>query len=239
VRLAVIPARGGSKRIPRKNIRQFAGKPMIAWSIEAALASGCFDRVVVSTEDDEIAAVAEAAGASVPFRRPPELAHDHAGTMPVMRHAVDWFVGAGEAPSHVCCVLATAPFLRAGDLRVGLQALLDSGRDYAFTVTTFAFPIQRALRIDGEGRISMFSPEKYAVRSQDLEPTYHDAAHFYWGTAAAWRAERPVYSEHSVPLFVPRHLVQDIDTPEDWERAEWMRAQLAAGRRSPDEGAPT
>lgn len=233
MRLAVIPARGGSKRIPRKNIRPFAGKPMIAWSIEAALESGCFDRVVVSTEDDEVAAVARAGGASVPFRRPPDLADDHAGTMPVIRHAVEWLAGAGDAPEHVCCILATAPFLRVQDLRAGLEALLDSGRDFAFPVTTFAFPIQRALRIDDQGRISMFSPENYAVRSQDLEPAYHDAAQFYWGRAEAWLAERPVYSERSVPLFLPRHLVQDIDTPEDWERAEWMRARMDASGSAP------
>lgn len=223
MRICVIPARGGSKRIPRKNIREFAGKPMIAWSIEAALASGCFSRVVVSTDDDEIAAVAEAHGAEAPFRRPAKLADDHSGTLPVIAHAIDWLREQGERPEAVCCLYATAPFVQPEDLRTGYQDL-QSGDDidYAFSVTSYAFPIQRALRLMPEGRVAMFQPEHFHTRSQDLEEAWHDAGQFYWGRTEAWRAEMPIFSERAVPVTLPRHRVQDIDTPEDWQRAEWL-----------------
>jgi N-acylneuraminate cytidylyltransferase len=147
MRLAVIPARGGSKRIPRKNIKVFRGKPMIAWSIEAALQSGCFDRVIVSTDDSEIAQVAKAHGAEVPFIRPLELADDYTGTIPVIVHATKWQNENGQAATEVCCIYATAPFVQAEDLQRGLQLLQSSGADYAFSVTSYAFPIQRAIRI--------------------------------------------------------------------------------------------
>jgi pseudaminic acid cytidylyltransferase len=218
--VAVIPARGGSKRIPRKNVRLFHGKPMLLWTIEAAAASGCFDRIVVSTDDDEIAAVAVAGGAEVPFRRPPELSDDHATTGAVMQHATALLVGNGAPETSVCCLYATAPFLRADDIRAGLDVLLDSGADFAFSVTSFAYPVQRALRISALDRIEMLQPEMFAVRSQDLEPVFHDAAQFYWGTALAWLQARPVFLSHAVPVHLPRYRVQDIDTPEDWERAE-------------------
>jgi pseudaminic acid cytidylyltransferase len=221
--IAVIPARGGSKRIPRKNIREFAGKPMIAWSIEAALASNCFARVIVSTDDDEIAAVAEACGAEVPFRRPAALSDDHTGTIPVIAHAIDWLGDQGLAPDEVCCLYATAPFVQAKDLQAGFRALQESHDvDYAFSVTSYAFPIQRALRLTPEGRVAMFQPEHFHTRSQDLEEAWHDAGQFYWGRAAAWRKGTPIFSERAVPVKLPRHRVQDIDTPEDWQRAEWL-----------------
>lgn len=229
MRLAVIPARGGSKRIPRKNIRPFCGKPIIAWSIDAALGSGCFDQVIVSTDDEEIAAVARGRGATVPFMRPAELSGDHAGTLPVMRHATEWAQAAGHSPQEVCCLYATAPFVTAEVLRTGLAALMDSGSDYAFSVTSYPFPIQRALRLRG-GRVEMFHPEHAQTRSQDLEEAFHDAGQFYWGRTEAWLAERSVFSSASTVVRLPRHLVQDIDTLEDWQRAEWMfRAQLEAG----------
>lgn len=222
MKLAVIPARGGSKRIPRKNIKPFCGKPMIAWSIEAALASDCFDRIVVSTDDEEIAAVARAHGADVPFVRPAELANDYAGTIPVIGHAIQWCADAGQMPDLACCIYATAPFIAAADILRGLDVLNDSGCDYAFAVTSFAAPIQRALRITGDGRAVMFHPEHYNTRSQDLEPAYHDAAQFYWGRAAAWLAGKPVFGPDSAPVVLPRYRVQDIDTEEDWGRAELM-----------------
>lgn len=221
--IAVIPARGGSKRIPRKNIREFAGKPMIAWSIEAALASGCFSRVIVSTDDDEIAAVAEACGVEVPFRRPADLSDDHTGTIPVIAHAIDWLRKQGEAPEVVCCLYATAPFVQAEDLRAGLRALQGSDAvDYAFSVTSYSFPIQRALRLTPEGRVGMFQPEHFTTRSQDLEEAWHDAGQFYWGRASAWTNGLPIFTERAVPVLLPRHRVQDIDTLEDWRRAEWL-----------------
>lgn len=226
--LAVIPARGGSKRIPRKNIRAFCGKPVIAWSIEAARRSGCFDRVVVSTDDEEIAAVARSFGAEVPFLRPAELAGDHADTVSVIRHAVGELQRAGAAPRNVCCIYATAPFVEAGDIERGLHMLDGGDGDYVFPVTTFPFPIQRALRLSAEGRVAMFAPEHAGTRSQDLEEAWHDAGQFYWGRAQAWLDGVGIYAS-GAGLAIPRHRVQDIDTEEDWIRAEWMfRAQRAA-----------
>lgn len=221
--VAIIPARGGSKRIPRKNIKPFAGKPMIAWSVEAALASGCFDRVIVSTDDEEIATVAKEWGAEVPFRRPPELSDDHTGTIPVIAHAIKWLSEQREALEAVCCLYATAPFVQPEDLRWGYESLQRGEEvDYAFSVTSYAFPIQRALRLTPEGRVAMFQPENFHTRSQDLEEAWHDAGQFYWGRAEAWLKGLPIFSEHAVPVILPRHRVQDIDTPEDWQRAEWL-----------------
>jgi len=222
VNLAIIPARGGSKRIPHKNIKDFCGQPMIAWSIQTALESGCFDRVLVSTDDPEIAEVARAHGAEVPFMRPPELSDDHTGTIPVISHAIRWQASHGTAATQVCCLYATAPFVQAEDLQHGLELLHQSGADFAMSVTSFAFPIQRALRITSEQRVEMFQPEHLNTRSQDLEEAWHDAGQFYWGHAAAWLDQKPFFSHQAMPVRIPRHLVQDIDTPEDWTRAEWM-----------------
>lgn len=229
MKLAVIPARGGSKRIPRKNIKPFCGKPIIAWSIEAALRSGCFDEVVVSTDDGEIAEVSKRYGASVPFMRPPELADDHTGTGAVVAHAIEWFARNGMSPGLACCIYATAPFVTPDDLMRGLDVLESSGSDYAFAVASYAFPIQRAIRIDAAGRVEMFQPEHFATRSQDLEPAFHDAGQFYWGRASAWLAGKPVFSPDASPVILPRNRVQDIDTPEDWERAEGMFGALHNG----------
>jgi len=222
MRLAVIPARGGSKRIPRKNIKLFCGKPMIAWSIEAALQSGCFDKIVVSTDDAEIAEVARQCGAQVPFMRPAELSDDHTGTTAVIAHAINWFAAQGQTPAQVCCLYATAPFLSADDLRQGLIVLTEMGSDYAFSVTSYAFPIQRAIRINETGCVEMFNFEHFNSRSQDLEEAYHDAGQFYWGRADAWLQGQMIFSPAAAPVMLPRHRVQDIDTPEDWTRAEWM-----------------
>jgi pseudaminic acid cytidylyltransferase len=229
-RVAIIPARGGSKRIPRKNIKEFCGKPMIAWSIEAAKASGCFDKIIVSTDDAEIADVAKEWGATIPFTRPAKLSDDYAGTLPVVRHALEW-LSEREAPvDYACCLYATAPFVSADDLRHGWQVIQQPGCSYAFSITSYAFPIQRAVRITEDGRVAMFNPEYFNTRSQDLEEAWHDAGQFYWGTALAWQEERPIFGEESVPVKLPRHRVQDIDTHEDWARAEWLfRAMQAEG----------
>ncbi|SFH29082.1 pseudaminic acid cytidylyltransferase [Pseudomonas sp. NFACC45] len=222
MRLAVIPARGGSKRIPRKNIKMFCGKPMIAWSIEAALKSGCFDRVIVSTDDEEIAEVAQQYGASVPFMRPAELSDDYTGTIPVIQQAIEWCKANGFDARQVCCVYATAPFVSSEDLRRGLNTLELSGSQYAFSVTSYAFPVQRAIRLTGTGRVEMFYPEYFNTRSQDLDESYHDAGQFYWGLADAWLQGKMIFSPESSAVLLPRHRVQDIDTPEDWVRAEWL-----------------
>lgn len=234
MRLAVIPARGGSKRIPRKNIKPFCGLPMIAWSIRAAQQSQCFDRIIVSTDDEEIAEVARVYGAEVPFARPAELSDDYTGTVPVIAHAVGWQNENGEEATDVCCIYATAPFVQAIDLQRGLQTLLSTGADYAFSVTSYAFPIQRAIRITDEGRVEMLMPEHFGSRSQDLPEAWHDAGQFYWGKAYAWVQDKPLFSLDAAPVSLPRYRVQDIDTPEDWERAEWlfkaMQEQLAQPR---------
>lgn len=222
MRLAVIPARGGSKRIPRKNIKPFGGLPMIAWSIRAAIESKCFDRIIVSTDDLEIAEVAKAYGADVPFMRPAELSDDHTGTMPVIAHAVTWHGQHGKAATEVCCIYATAPFVQARDLQRGLQVLQSTGADYAFSVTSYAFPIQRAIYITPEQRVEMFQPEHFATRSQDLPEAWHDAGQFYWGQAQAWTEDKPLFNQGSAPVPLARHMVQDIDTLEDLERAEIM-----------------
>lgn len=228
MKLAVIPARGGSKRIPRKNIKPFCGKPIITWSIEAALESGCFDQIIVSTDDAEIAEVARQYGAMVPFMRPAALSDDYAGTTPVVQHAIKWHMEQGETPELVCCIYATAPFISAADLRRGLDTLAASNAVYAFSVTSYASPIQRAMRITPQGRVEMFYPELFNTRSQDLEEAFHDAAQFYWGRTDAWLADKPIFSPEAIPVMLPRHRVQDIDTPEDWYRAEWMFKALQA-----------
>ena len=229
-RVAIIPARGGSKRIPRKNVKEFCGKPMIAWSIEAAKASGSFDRIIVSTDDQEIAEVAKEWGAEVPFMRPAELSGDFTGTLPVIRHAVEWLSQHDASVDYACCIYATAPFVSSEDLKQGLQLIQETNSSYAFSVTSYAFPIHRAIRITEQGRVAMFNPEYLHARSQDLEEAWHDAGQFYWGAAKAWCEERPIFGEDSVPVKLPRHRVQDIDTPEDWVRAGWLfRAMQAEG----------
>jgi len=220
MKLAVIPARGGSKRIPRKNIKEFGGKPMIAWSIETAKASGCFDKIIVSTDDAEIADVARKYGAEVPFIRPPELSDDYTGTIPVVAHAIFEYSKTNEQPSAVCCIYATAPFIQAEDLQHGEKLLSENNCDYAFSVTRYSFPIQRAIKIKSDGCVAMFQPEHFNTRSQDLEEAYHDAGQFYWGSAEAWLMKKPVFSSNSMPIILPSHRVQDIDTLEDWQRAE-------------------
>jgi pseudaminic acid cytidylyltransferase len=222
MRLAVIPARGGSKRIPRKNIKSFGGLPIIAWSINAALQSRCFDRIIVSTDDDEIAQVAQTYGAEAPFVRPPELSDDHIGTVPVISHAIAWQNANGQQVNEACCIYATAPFVQPQDLQRGLRILQRSDCDYAFAVASFVFPIQRAVRITPKQRIEMFQPEYFSARSQDLEEAWHDAGQFYWGKSNAWLAMKPVFCSNAAPVILPRYRVQDIDTPEDWERAELL-----------------
>lgn len=227
MKLAVIPARGGSKRIPRKNIKPFGGKPMIKWSIEAARDADIFDRIVVSTDDTEIAAVARDCGADVPFIRPAELSDDHTGTIPVVAHTIEWHHVHGHDLSHVCCIYATAPFIQSEDIRLGLETLIQSGADFAFSMASFAFPIQRAVRLRTDGRVEMVDPMQFETRSQDLPESYHDAGQFYWGTSSAWLSGAPIFGPVSVPVILPRYRVQDIDTPEDWERAEALMLALA------------
>jgi len=230
--IAIIPARGGSKRVPRKNIKAFHGRPMIAYSIQAALESDLFARVVVSTDDAEIAEVARNWGAEVPFLRPATLADDHAGTVEVIQHAVELLREQGEDFAYACCLYATAPFVTPADLARGLEALrAHPDKAYAFTVTDYASPVQRALRLRPDGGVESLYPEFYETRSQDLEPAFHDAGQFYWGRTDAWMQGAPLHAPHSLPVRLPRHRVQDIDTPEDWQRAEVLFAALGAAPR--------
>jgi pseudaminic acid cytidylyltransferase len=229
--IAIIPARGGSQRIPRKNIKLFNGEPMIAHSIRVALASGVFDRVIVSTDDEEIADVARASGAEVPFMRPDDLADAYTGTAAVIQHALQSVAGTLSQPfDYACCIYATAPLLQARFLRQGFEALHAAPeKSYAFSVCSFGFPVQRALLIDGDGCVNAMYPEFRGVRSQDLPVAYQDAGQFYWGRSDAWLRGDTVFSELSLPVILPRHLVQDIDSPEDWLRAEYLYAALKAG----------
>ena len=222
MRLAVIPARGGSKRIPRKNIKNFFGKPMIAWSIQQAVKSGAFDRIIVSTDDAEIAQISKTWGAEIPFMRPKELSDDFTGTTSVIAHAINWFIKEGYNPLEVCCIYATAPLIQVEYILKGLGALRRHKADFSFSVTPYAFPIQRAIKLCEKGRVEMMDQTQFQRRSQDLTETYHDAGQFYWGSSKAWQSGKPIFGKHSVPIIIPRYLVQDIDTHEDWMQAELM-----------------
>jgi len=228
-KVAIIPARGGSKRIPRKNIKPFMGRPMIGYSIQAAKDCGLFDRIIVSTDDEEIAGVARDCGAETPFIRPADLANDHAGTGAVVIHALQWLIDRGQAADACCCIYATAPLLDPARLQEGWDKLQQPGRRFAFSVTSYAFPIQRALKQTKDGSVEMFWPENLMKRSQDLEPAYHDAAQFYWGWADAFLAGEVTFSPISAPVILPRTEVVDIDTPEDWEMAELAWKVLKGG----------
>lgn len=222
MRIAVIPARGGSKRVPRKNIRTFHGKPMIAWSIEAARQSGCFDRLIVSTDDREIEAISTACGAEVPFLRPAEFSDDHTSTSAVIAHATQWCIDQGSTPTLVCCIYATAPFVNSEDLRCGLEIISGGAWRFVFSATRFGFPIFRSVRLDEAGRVEMFFPEHFPTRSQDLPEAFHDAGQFYWGRPEAWLRGDRIFDSWSTIVELPRWRVQDIDTDEDWQRAELL-----------------
>lgn len=220
--IAVLPARGGSARIPRKNIRSFCGKPIITWAIETAIKSQLFEHVIVSTDDAEIREVALKAGAECPFERPAALADEHATTTAVMAHATRWAIDAGWAVEAVCCIYPTAPFVAVDDLKRGLDALQSGAWAFAIAATEFDAPVFRAFRARREGGIEMLYPEHYATRSQDLPQVLHDAGQFYWGRPSAWLAQQRVFDTATVPVLIPKCRVQDIDSLDDWERAELM-----------------
>ena len=229
--IAVIPARGGSKRIPRKNVREFAGRPILHWPVGRALASGLFDRVIVSTDDEEVAAAAEAAGADAPFRRPAELSDDHCGTLEVIAHAARWAAGTGWPVINICCIYATAPFTQPEDLAQGLERLWAGGWDYVMAAGRFSYPVHRGFLRSGDGAMEMLFPEHRLTRSQDLPPVYHDAGQFYWGTAQAWLDERPIFGPRTSFVELPPWRVQDIDTPDDWAMAERLFAMMEKEER--------
>tara|TARA_R110000787_G_scaffold42850_10_gene105116 strand:+ start:2612 stop:3319 length:708 start_codon:yes stop_codon:yes gene_type:complete len=227
--LAVIPARGGSKRIPRKNIRPFAGRPMLAWPVAAARDSGLFDTVMVSTEDTAIADAARAAGAEVPFLRSPATADDHSTLLDVLAEVVAAYQDRGQTFDAVCCLLATAALVTPDGLQRGHQLFRSGDFDSVFPVVRFGSPIQRALRRDAAGHTAMLAPEHYASRSQDLEPAFHDAGQFYWMSAAACLAKTPTFSGRAGSFEIAETAAQDIDTPTDWHLAELKFALRARG----------
>lgn len=218
----IIPARGGSKRIPKKNIREFCGKPMIAYSIEAAKEAAIFERIIVTTDSEEIAEVARCWGAEVPYVRPAELSSDQATTDAVLVHALNWFLENGDSVQKACCLYATAPFVKPEYLSQGLADLDSRKATSVIAVTTFPFPILRGLKINEQSALEMIWPEHRLTRSQDLPEAYHDAGQFYWVNVARYLALPKLYASDAAPIILPRHLVQDIDTEEDWQRAELM-----------------
>ena len=220
--VAIIPARGGSKRIPKKNIREFCGKPMIAWPIEVAKQSKLFDHILVSTDDEKIAEVAKSCGAEVPFIRPVELSDDYAGTTEVITHAVSWMHEQKWQPEAVCCIYATSVFLYKNDLVKGFEALNTGKWAYAFSVTEFESSIFRSFKEHPNNGVEMFFPEYFKTRSQDLPVALHDAAQFYWGKPEAWLQGMQLFGNHSCPVKISHWRVQDIDTEDDWKRAELL-----------------
>ena len=218
--LCVIPARGGSKRIPRKNIKIFHGKPMIAWSIRAAKKSKCFDKIIVSTDDNEIADIAKEYGAKVPFQRPAELADDSTSTPAVMKHAANWLVDRYHDVENICCIFATAPLIDPIMIRQGLEKINERNTNYVIALGRYSSPIQRAMYIDDLDNLSMFQPENFYKRSQDLRDAYFDAGQFYWGEVSSWIKEDLLFSNKTKTILIDDIRVQDIDTIDDWKIAE-------------------
>lgn len=227
MKVAIIPARGGSKRIPRKNAKPFFGVPMIARTIATALQSGLFERVVVSTDDAEIAEISRQAGAQVPFTRPLNLADDLTPTVPVIAHALqacnllEWQV------SHACCIYPCVPLLAIGDIAAALEMALDTDADFVYPVTDYAHPIQRAMRRSESGKMSLYSPQFEMTRTQDLEKSFHDAGQFYWGKASAWLEHKKMHTA-GLGMPIPHWRVVDIDSEDDWRRAELLFKALQA-----------
>lgn len=221
MKVAIIPARGGSKRIPRKNLKPFAGKPMIAYAIGIAQTSGLFDHIVVSTDDKDIAQAATRCGAEVPFLRPAELASDDTPTIPVIVHAIGACQELGWDVEKVCCIYPTSPFMKSSDLESAMHLLEKNGTNYVFPVTAYPSAIQRALRQLPDGLMEPFYREYAMTRTQDLEPAYYDAGQFYWGLAKTWLTEKTIH-RHGAGMIIPGWRVVDIDTEEDWQRAELM-----------------
>lgn len=231
--VAIIPARGGSKRIPGKNIKPFATKPMIAWSIEAAQATGLFDRIIVSTDAEEISRVANHYGAETPFVRPPHLSDDYTPTAPVINHCLQWLNEQGTPAQYACCIYATAPFIQPTAIHEGYELLTRHQVSSVFSVTTFPFPIFRALRLAENGHLTMFWPEHELTRSNDLPTAYHDAGQFYWLDCDLFLRSGRMYGQDALPVILPRYLVQDIDTLEDWQTAEYMHKALGLYQQQP------
>ena len=218
--IAIIPARGGSKRIPLKNIKNFFGKPIIAYSIEAAIKSNLFDEVMVSTDDKEIAKIAKEYGAKVPFFRSKETANDYAGLTDVIIEVINEYKKQSIEFNNVCCILATAPFLTENDIKNSYKKLESSKFDAVFPVVKYAFPIQRAMQFDDNNKIKMIWPENMTKRSQDLKASFHDAGLFYWAKTNIVLEKKSLWTDNTTAIEISEQIAQDIDTPEDWQIAE-------------------
>lgn len=229
MRIAVIPARGGSSRIPGKNIKLFAGRPMLAWPIGAAKESGLFEHILVSTDSPEIADIAVRYGAEAPFVRPAELSDNYTPTAPVLLHALEWIAAHWGEPERFCCIYPTSPFLQAKDLRAGLAVLENAGAPCSLSATTFDFPILRAFRRESDGSLAYNWPEHELTRSQDLPEFLHDAGQFYWLRTAEFVRQKRLAMPGVRPVLLPRHRVVDLDTPEDWEMAELLAKAAGLG----------
>jgi len=217
--LAIIPARGGSKRIPRKNARHFCGKPIISYPIEAALGSGLFAEVMVSTDDREIAGVAERAGAVVPFLRSEKTADDLSTLADVVAETISMYKDRGKRFDVICCILATAPLIRAQDLAASFEAFDKGTYDSLIPVVRFGYPIFRALKLD-DGKVSMIWPENQNARSQDLPAAYHDSGSFYWIRRSSFEEQGTFFMRNTGGMEIPEYDAQDIDSEEDWKLAE-------------------
>ena len=218
--VAVIPARGGSKRIPKKNIKKFFGKPIISYSIKAAIDSKLFDKVIVSTDCENIAQVAINYGAEVPFMRPEELSGDFLGTHEVVGHTLKWLEDFGDVVDYACCIYATAPMIQGSDLIKGYDLIKTEKWKAVIAATKYSYPVFRSFKKLPNGGLEMVFPEHYNSRSQDLPEVYHDAGQFYWAKAQEWKNKPGGFSENNTIIELSNYLVQDIDTIEDWNRAE-------------------
>jgi pseudaminic acid cytidylyltransferase len=219
MKIAVIPARGGSKRIPRKNVKVFCGKPMIAWAISVAKESGLFDHIIVSSDDEEIVNLARDWGAETPFKRPEELSDDLTPTVPVIAHAVKSCIDLGWEIDYACCIYPCAPFLDVDDLVAAFNLMQERNADFVYPVTAYAHPIQRAMRCLPSGKMQFLTPQFELTRTQDLETTYHDAGQFYWGKVASWLKHKMMHTD-GLGMPIPNWRVVDIDSADDWARAE-------------------
>lgn len=220
--VCIIPARIDSKRIPKKNIKLFHGKPIISYSIQTAIKSELFDEIIVSTDSEEIADISRQYGATIPFIRPKELSGDYAPVTQVIVHAINFLRDQGKNINFACTIYATVPFLKPKYLIEAYKKLKDSNAVSAFGCTSMPFPIQRTFKITQDERCEMFWGEHFYTRSQDLETAYQDAGQFYFTNLNAVTTDDIFFGRDTIPIPLPRYLVQDIDTMEDWIRAEIM-----------------
>ena len=229
MRIAIIPARGGSKRIPNKNIKEFLGKPIIAYSIQAALESNLFDKIVVSTDSEQIKAISQKYGADVPFLRSEKNSDDFATTVDVIIEVINQFEVKGIKVDEACCIYATAPFVRPEELTTAYSLMREVEYDVVFPVLPYSFPIQRAVKLDPEKKIQMFFPENRQTRSQELEKSYHDSGQFYWFKVKSVIEKKSLWTDNTGVIILDEMHAHDIDTMKDWIIAEFKYRLRANG----------